>query len=196
MASSNYNPRANDNVSGDNLFQREEVDESQQEAIFDDLYESDIEPTLSELEVSDDEDINNTKKAEEFLKNWTFKNNINRNALSELLTFLKTNVWPELPKDSRTLLKTPKTREVIAVDPGQYVHLGIKPSLDQILSKSSKEIPNEILLDINIDGVPLTKSNQSSFWLILARIYNLNKRHVFTIGVYFGYKNQKFFLNF
>lgn len=57
-------------------------------------------------------------------------------------------------------------------------------------------IPDTLNLDFNIDGVPLSKSSSSCFWLILARVFNLRDQPIITVGVYFGKSKPKVFSEF
>lgn len=162
--------------------------------------DSDEECVLSDL--SDNEfDVNEHEKYIAFLTEWKFSNNVSNTALNELLCFLKSNGHSYLPKDSRTLLGTPKTRTIYDVPPGKYVHIGLRNSLQPILSNYWKENENpfslnEIILDINIDGIPISRSSTSSFWLILFKIHNLPKSKVATIGIYHGYSKPNSFSDF
>lgn len=53
---------------------------------------------------------------------------IPQNAVSSLLEIL--NIYhPKLPRDSRTLLRTPRHCDVKEIAGGSYTHLGIKSSL-------------------------------------------------------------------
>lgn len=107
-----------------------------------------------------------------------------------MLLFLKNNGFPDLPSDSRTLLETPKSRIVLDVPPGKYIHIGLKNGLDNILSNSNKD-NSELYLDFNIDGLPITKSTNNRFWLILCRVYNIPESGVFAVGVYVYCGTQK-----
>jgi hypothetical protein len=84
-------------------------------------------------------------------------------SLSALLEILKP-IHTELPKDPRTLLKTVNTAEIQPliknVFDGSYYHFGIVRGIESQLHKHGSEIikDNAILLQINIDGVPLFKS--------------------------------------
>lgn len=49
---------------------------------------------------------------------------ISHNCVNELLQILRSEGL-DLPKDVRTLLKTPKTHEIIDVHPGSYIHIGV-----------------------------------------------------------------------
>lgn len=131
---------------------------------------SDDESALSDLDSDDDvnEPVNEPVDPEKFLRQWYFKNDVSQKALNEILLFLKNNAWLNLPADSRTLLRTPKETAVVPVSPGNYVHIGLKTSLD-LLFATLQDKPSKLLLDFNIDGVPISKSSSSGFWLILAR---------------------------
>lgn len=144
----------------------------------------------SYLEV--DEDYCDVETSQ-FLRSWALEYNIKHNALTALIKYLRNKPgFEDLPGDSRSFLRTPKSREIIHMRPGHYVHIGIKQSLDKILSLI-KDIPDVIVFDFNIDGLPISKSSTSGFWLILGRIYNLPETSIFVVGVYHGfYKPEKF----
>lgn len=72
-----------------------------------------------------------------FLIKWKFRNKITATAVSELKKFMnETQGYTDLPKESRTLLKTPKSRDTIQMFPGKFDHIGLQPSLKNILAKS------------------------------------------------------------
>ncbi|KAL4123105.1 hypothetical protein QTP88_015335 [Uroleucon formosanum] len=73
-------------------------------------------------------------------------------------------------KDVRTLMKTPKNQEIVAVSGGSYVHLSIK--------------------SINIDGLPLTKSSKSQLWPILISVINFKElpNNVIPVGIFHGFQ--------
>ncbi|KAB0790665.1 hypothetical protein PPYR_14891 [Photinus pyralis] len=68
------------------------------------------------------------------LRLWAIKNKIPHSALSELMKILlKHNIKSdELPSDSRTLLKTPRSTVIRPVKPGNYLHFGVLPNLRAI----------------------------------------------------------------
>lgn len=58
-------------------------------------------------------------------------------ALTALLVLILQFTQFVLPRDARTLLKTPRNTEVrILSDGGQYHHFGLKRAIDLILNKS------------------------------------------------------------
>jgi hypothetical protein len=98
----------------------------------------------------------------------------------------------DLPRDARTLLNTPRpgTHNIKTLSKGQYVHYGILKALTSIGScfPHAFDYRDIINLDINIDGLPISKSSKSQLWPILGRISDLPFTP-FVIGVYHG--NQK-----
>lgn len=71
-----------------------------------------------------------------YIKNWAVKHNITLSALTDLLIVLKPQ-HPELPKDSRSLLRVSSKYEIITVDPGQYCHLGLERGINYIFKKTT-----------------------------------------------------------
>lgn len=51
----------------------------------------------------------------------------------------------------------------------------------------NKMIPDTIELQINIDGLPISRSSSGQFWPILAKINTQNSKP-FVIGTYYGHK--------
>jgi len=63
-----------------------------------------------------------------------------------------------VPKDCRTLLKTPLLCNIINMPPGGYIHLGIERGICEKIYKNILIDDLENLpLTINIDGLPLSK---------------------------------------
>lgn len=133
------------------------------------------------------------------LSNWAVSQKIPHNALNKLLNILlhcTENDLKDLPKDSRTLLKTPKNLSFRNVAPGQYCHIGIKKGLEDLHQKS-KVTPNcDIRIKVNIDGLPLAKSTSSQVYPILGITKIFDQEKVFLIGCYHGYSKPKEFNDF
>lgn len=150
--------------------------------------------SCSESEESDFEEAVNCEDIKTFLVNWKFKHCVTNSALNDLLIFLRSNGHPTLPKDSRSLLQTPQARNTVDMPPGKYVHIGLQTSLINVLTSFPKNNLDTIILDFNVDGVPISKSSNSGFWLILARINNLPQSGVVVVGVYHGHNKPTCFL--
>lgn len=158
-------------------------------------YNDDHTEYLNDLTSDEDEDVQK-EDAASFLKSLYKDHNIPHEALTKLLKFLKRNGFPELPNDSRTLLRTPKNSNIVPMNPGSYSHIGLKKGLDFYIQNCSIS-PTHLTIDVNIDGVPISRSSQSHFWLILAKIFSSSTPPVVVVvGVYHGYKKPNPFNNF
>lgn len=122
---------------------------------------------------------------------WSVEYNINKSAVNKLLLILNEhqfsqNVDKDLPKDSRTLLKTPRYTVVDQVLPGEYYHFGLENGIKNLI-ESNKEVKlNEAIILINVDGLPISDSSRSEFWPILGIITSLKGSDPFVIGIYHG----------
>lgn len=127
---------------------------------------------------------------------WAVKHNVSNVVVNDLLNILRTHhsCFKNLPKDSRTLLKTSmssKTIEVKSVAPGSYYHFGITRSIKHFYNDFENHMNNNsIHLVFGIDGLPLTGSSSSCFWPILCYIKPY-KETVFPVGIYWGYKKPE-----
>lgn len=103
------------------------------------------------------------------LRTWAIEKNIKKRAVTALLKILRSAGINTLPKDSRSLLETP--RKVVIVDQagGKYWHNGLENCLVQAFSNLSSNLTVEI--NINIDGLPIFKSSPMAFWPILMNVH-------------------------
>lgn len=125
------------------------------------------------------------------LRKWAIDDNVPQSTLGNLLQILRAEpVFNYLPKDPRTLLKTPTTTDVENIGSGLFHYFGIFKTLDSIFTKYNPEITlvNDISLAANIDGLPLFKSTASSFWPILCSVKSIPdlKNIVFMVALYYG----------
>jgi hypothetical protein len=95
---------------------------------------------------------------------------------------------PKVPKDSRTLLKTPRWIETHVKCGGEYAYWGVEKGIVEILNRNPNFVRryDVINLSVNIDGVPLFKSSNAQFWPILCKFYDFPP---FVVALYCG--NQK-----
>lgn len=131
------------------------------------------------------------------LRHWARDNVITQTGLTALLGILRKNGIGCLPLDSRTLLRTPTTRMIDILAPGEkYCHIGLVKAIT-VYMRNSAEPPKELIVDINIDGLGLYLSSQKGIWLILASICASNcARQIFVIGVYQGQNKPSSFSAF
>ncbi|XP_067204218.1 uncharacterized protein [Linepithema humile] len=133
---------------------------------------------------------NNITSLREDLQKFIIERNIAHNTVNELLTILRKHGYVDLPKDVRVLLKTPRNASVNikSLDSGRYVHFGLFSTLKRSIQIYSEFITgNKIKLNINIDGLPISKSSGSQFWPIMASIEDVDTYTLpFIIGIYHG----------
>lgn len=119
----------------------------------------------------------------EEIKMWTMKLNISHLAYNELSVILNKRIKHILPNDARTLLHTTRQEiQITALGTGHYWHNGLKKQLIKVFKHSVVLIPNNISLNINIDGLPLHKSSRQQFWPILCSIYEIPSLSPLVIG--------------
>ncbi|XP_067204123.1 uncharacterized protein [Linepithema humile] len=95
-----------------------------------------------------------------------------------------------LPKDTRSLLNTP--RESIPVRtmyPGQYLHIGFKVAINNILKEIfPNQIPLVLEIDWNTDGASLNKTGKKQIWPIQISVNNIPNSKPQVVGIYIGNK--------
>ena len=124
------------------------------------------------------------------LKCWAIKIRVNNVQMKGLL-----NIWnkrvplPHLPKDPRTLFKTPNIVPIF-LDPNiekeQYWYYGLKKALIDIL-QNIRNLPRILSLNFNIDGVPISRSSNECFWPILFNVHEIEYLKPAIISIYHGY---------
>lgn len=144
-----------------------------------------------------DSDISyNFNQSEEYFQNvlsaWAIQFNIAHNALSGLLEILRKHIpLSILPKDPRTLLKTPRNTNIVQMGSGEYFHYGLLNVCKLIVDSFVLSNINlsKIDLQINIDGLPISRSSNASLWPILCSDIVTDK--VYLVGAYFGSSKPK-----
>lgn len=117
---------------------------------------------------------------------WAIRQNISLIAINDLLHSL--SVIPELnlPKDARSLLKTPVVNPVKCIKNGIYHHFGISKEIKHLI-ELNQNVPSTLMLTIGIDGLPLTKNPPKVLWPILGIFSNIfGNKNIFIIGAYYG----------
>jgi len=124
------------------------------------------------------------------LVSWSIGNNISHVAINGLLKILRSN-FPStaLPKDARTLLKTPRKIDIQNIAGGSFHYFGIKSFLVKALAKpvaDDKFTEDRIVVSVSVDGLPITKSNDLQFWPIQAKIDNLENSKPWVVALFYG----------
>lgn len=141
-----------------------------------------------------DENVQYNKELENFKLNlcyWALRNNKSHKSINELLQLLLKYTNYSLPKDARTLLRTPHTINYRNIASGEYLHFGLLNVLNLLMKKytNAELVVNNIILSLNIDGLPISKSSSHCFWPILIADGIFKSVHM--IGTYYGIGKPK-----
>lgn len=125
------------------------------------------------------------------LAKWVRKNCIPRDATNDLLHLLKLNGHEDLPINRESLLNTPRLKIVPReCAPGEYYHFGLQKSIRRCNYDFLYEC-EFVELDINIDGLALSKSSKRKIWPILGGFVNKPNTSPIVIGAYTGNRDPK-----
>ena len=116
------------------------------------------------------------------LADWALANKLTHKSVNELLQILQRHGHEDLPRDSRTLLSTPKVVSLQERCNGRYIYYGLERGTQRALQQSPACI-DRISLCINVDGVPIFKSSGTQFWPILAKA---EESEPFIVALYSG----------
>lgn len=155
------------------------------------LNHSDSLSDMSQRIVSDDITINEEKSSlRQDLQNLIVECNVPHNTVNRLLKLLRKHGHDDLPKSGRSLMKTPRNISSKIQNlscGGQYIHFGLASELQYSVKKYSVLPPKELKLNINCDGLPLSRSSGSQFWPIMGSIESFDcHTEPFVIGVFHG----------
>ncbi|XP_024877857.1 uncharacterized protein LOC112458432 [Temnothorax curvispinosus] len=124
--------------------------------------------------------------------------------INSMLSVLREHKFhQQLPKDARTLLKTPtKCTDIKVLNPGHYLHIGVTKNIIMKLKNIpiSDEIPRILLVDFSTDGANIYNNVRCDVWPIQFRIINITDKSPMIAGLYQGKKqpaaqNAKFVEN-
>lgn len=132
-------------------------------------YNDNISTTAQMTTVSETIDNESLPNALEELQNWAVIYNVNENAVSAILDILKKHTNLNLPKDCRTLLKTPRKTLTTEMGSGRYCHFGLENAVKNMLKERKRVniFSSTLNLLLNVDGLPISKSSTSCLWPIL-----------------------------
>lgn len=120
------------------------------------------------------------------LQHWISSNNLTKKAVNELLQILKPH-FPSLPCDFRTIMKTPRKSSIIKLNNGEMHYFGLKQKLlSNIEQGGLTSTTRNILLQVNVDGLPLFKSSSVCFWPILVLSKDFVNESPFCVAIFCG----------
>jgi hypothetical protein len=105
----------------------------------------------------------------DMLRVWALTHGITFHALTSLLKIL-VDCGHDLPRDARTLMKTPRSVQIQNVGGGLYHHFGLGEGLVRILHLYA-QLESPLSVQINIDGLPVHKSTNHQFWPIMGLVF-------------------------
>ncbi len=140
--------------------------------------------------------------AKEFMSWWITSSGAKLKASNILLHYMKHKFDLDIPTDYRTLLQTPKTPVPKIIEPGSYIHVGLRLALYRLIAEAGNIAPvnlvASILMQFFVDGLSISRSTTDGYWVIMVNIrHELIKRLVpKVIGVYYGEKKMTNFNDF
>lgn len=120
----------------------------------------------------------------QLLRQWALNFNIPHTALKALLGVLHKMNIENIPNDPRILLETPRKITIEPMGNGQYWHGGLGNAMTEIF-KLNQHFPDEVLLNFNIDGLPIHNSSKKQIWPILFSVENMDIPPK-SIGIFYG----------
>ncbi|OXA56127.1 hypothetical protein Fcan01_09253 [Folsomia candida] len=121
------------------------------------------------------------------LARWGLNNNITHVAMKELLHILRDEkCGSSLPKDLRTLFRTPKYSSPVSLGTGKFKYFGIRKAFEIANTRGWEDTSSIKLMSIGIDGLPISRSSKSQFWPILALFDKCQSPNPYVIALYFG----------
>ena len=118
---------------------------------------------------------------------------LGRTVVNDFLTLFRKHKIGHFPKDARSFLGSMRIVPTEEISPGKYHHFGLCQSLNDVLKYTDlPENIDRVKIQVNIDGLPLSRSSNRSFWPILGSVVFPIRSKVFMIGLYFGEKKTCF----
>lgn len=106
-------------------------------------------------------------------------------AINGLLKILRAHGHPDLPNDSRTLLRTPPKISISEMGTAKYWYYGIQSNLDLVLNSLIKN-NTQLKLMFNVAGISPYNSSALECWPILFRASDLKHLKPMVVAAYFG----------
>ncbi|KAL4711077.1 hypothetical protein ACJJTC_009448 [Scirpophaga incertulas] len=119
------------------------------------------------------------------IQRWCINFNIPQQAVKSVIEVINNHIPNALSKDPRTLLKTNVQINLKSIPGGQYWHNSLTQTVRGLLG-NVENLPNNISMNVKIDGLPLYHSSKQQIWPILCNIYELSQFPPFVVGIYAG----------
>lgn len=140
-------------------------------------------------DVNDDEDVDDEAFLRNTLQYWAADGGAaSMNKLNVLLRNLAVR-FPSIPLSYKTLLRTPRRIEVTAMNNDSvFWYKGIRATLNSMELQAYLQRYGQVELDVNMDGLSLSKSSSLKFWPILGYLVG-SENPPFVICIFLGEKD-------
>lgn len=149
-------------------------------------FDNALDQNENHMNLSTSSEVNFVRKKtfKQKIVDWYFKNKPSWQCFEELLRILSEENL-DVPLSANSFIKQPDKLSLRNVFPGVYSHFGIKKQLSRIPSRILHDC-DKIVIDINVDGLPLYNSSRNQLWPILIKIVDFPNISILPIGVYVG----------
>nr|XP_049462177.1 uncharacterized protein LOC120961276 [Anopheles coluzzii] len=122
------------------------------------------------------------------LRFFAIKSQLPRSVVNMLLAILRKKVDATLPKDSRTLVRTPPRAagSIYKIGGGDFWYGGLSPVLTKYFQNIEPR-DDPFKLDVSVDGLPLHKGGPTQVWPILVKAVDLPKLPLMLVAAYSGH---------
>ncbi|RLU15333.1 hypothetical protein DMN91_012327 [Ooceraea biroi] len=149
-------------------------------------FETDLIPEEDEFDGNEETILENKLTLLMELYHWAISHKLTLASVTDLLKILRSHGMAELPKDGRTLLKTPSITEIIEMGGGKFWYNGIRKNLLLALSNCDIQQPRTIKLLFNVDGISPFNSSLYQFWPIAFIVEDMHQLQPMVAAVYYG----------
>lgn len=149
-------------------------------------FEINLIPEQEKLDRNEEKVLENELTLLTELHHWAILHKLTLASVSDVLKILRSHGMTELPKDGRTLLKTPSVTEITKMGGGKFWYNGIKSNLLSALSNCNIQQPIIIKLLFNIDGMSPFNSSLYQFWPISFIVEDMYQLQPMVVAVYYG----------
>lgn len=150
------------------------------------FFETDLIPEEDEFDGNEEKILEDKLTLLTELHHWAISHKLTLASVTDLLKILRSHDMMELPKDARTLLKTPSVTEITEMGGGKFWYNGIRSNLESALLNCDIQQQRTIKLLFNIDGMSPFNSSLYQFWPILFIIEDMHQLQPMVAAVYYG----------
>ncbi|XP_049280036.1 uncharacterized protein LOC125762223 [Anopheles funestus] len=129
------------------------------------------------------------KSFQEALKFFFVVSHLSRENSNLLLAILRKFLRLDLPKDYRTIMKTPASvrNQIVTISAGSLWYQGVETVLKNYFKEVEPEV-SHFSLQVSVDGLPLFKSSANQFWPVLIKVVELPNAPVMPVAIFCGKK--------